>query len=703
MNYYSSVVLSLLTLSSTNVNYHVSSFTTTAKTSFHSPTKELTSSALSMAFGLGPKQLSEEEQANYFEQEQIDYAEPDHELFRKSRLTKIDQQADDWFASLLGNVDNGNDSMDRYPLGDVSKNVMKRILTPIVLQQDPLLPEDHPDWRPKALIIRVLPWKPIVPAYGLETYGLPVPRRGAEAWRHFDLPGMLATDYSLDATNKGLELKFKSDEEEGNYKEILMNKGYWLNDEQCEARLIYINGQYCPSLSKHTDTIQNLQPSDFATPSKVRNEILTCLEHLPDGHTDELPTEEGQPDITTLAGSNKISRLSGPNHHVGNATSQYAINNQQGTAIWSALNSVKTSGVALVDIPEGIKYDLPILVVNAWTNDGGVVIEDGEKEEEDKKGVTIHPRLLVIAGKGSKSSVIQGTIDLEDADDASISSRPKFYNGYSQLYLRANSKVSHSYLEESGGYPTPRVELRNNDKSLTEGEQTPQEIESNRPALQNSHFEMIDMQATGENATYKHTGLGMGGNGRSRVSMCTSLHQRGASAELNGFSLAGGAQRADVRTTIHHIGPDTTSRQMQKTMVGGRATTLFKGRIRVEQKAIGTDNEQLSRTIMLSDASKVWAIPSLEIVPAELKCSHGATVSDMSDEELFYLRSRGFDRLAARKLLMTAFLQECSRSIAPEILGTNNAENSLALRISKRLTGLIPTGDRAWKKDYQSV
>eukprot|EP00957_Ditylum_brightwellii_P178064 13563532-Ditylum_brightwellii.AAC.1 len=77
-----------------------------------------------------------------------------------------------------------------------------------------------------------------------------------------------------------------------------------------------------------------------------------------------------------------------------------------------------------------------------------------------------------------------------------------------------------------------------------------------------------------------------------------------------------------MRTNIHHIGQATTSRQNQKNMVGGRATASFRGRIRVEQSAQQTDSEQLARTILLSDRSRIWAIPSLEIIADDVTCTH---------------------------------------------------------------------------------
>ena len=116
---------------------------------------------------------------------------------------------------------------------------------------------------------------PILPAYGLETHGIVAPRRNVEAWRHCDLPGLLATDYSLDPTSDTMLI-----DDVDKCKVILQKKGYWLNDEQCTARLTYINGQHSPSLSKTTDTTYNLQSSDFTNnDNKLRDEIVTCLEH----------------------------------------------------------------------------------------------------------------------------------------------------------------------------------------------------------------------------------------------------------------------------------------------------------------------------------------------------------------------------------------------------------------------------------------
>merc|ERR1712115_749547 len=171
-------------------------------------------------------------------------------------------------------------------------------------------------------------------------------------------------------------------------------------------------------------------------------------------------------------------------------------------------------------------------------------------------------------------------------------------------------------------------------------------------------------------------------------------------AKVYGFFLSGGAQRHDCKTNIHHAGQGTTSEQIQKNMIGGRATGAFRGRIRVEQSAQQTDSQQISRTILLSDKSRAWSVPSLEIIADDVKCTHGSTVSDLSEEEMFYLRSRGFNAKMARNMLMFAFINGVSREVHPSIR-FENTDYALDERLSSKLKRLFPKGDRATLGEFQ--
>lgn len=156
-----------------------------------------------------------------------------------------------------------------------------------------------------------------------------------------------------------------------------------------------------------------------------------------------------------------------------------------------------------------------------------------------------------------------------------------------------------------------------------------------------------------------------------------------------------------MRTNIHHIASGCTSRQSQRNLVGGRSGATFKGRIRVEQSAQQTDSEQLARSLLLNEKSRVWCIPSLEIIADDVSCTHGATISDLSEEELFYLRSRGLDKDTSRNLQLFAFVDEISKGVNKAVLGTDEG-GGLAQRLGLKLQRIIPRGERKVKGEFQS-
>lgn len=594
----------------------------------------------------------------------------DHDPYRIERMTNSDRDADAWFAKLLESP--GGDSF----LGSISAGHKERLLSKVELVDEPVLTygEDE-EWTP--YVSRRLPTSPLYPAYGLETFGLPVLRRGAEAWRQFDVNGLTAMDYSTQPEGIGSDVEISGEE---GVIASLKEKGAWLDDDQCTARLVYVNGRFCPGLSKETDEAKNLDSSDFE--AGLPEKTLEYLARLPDGFTDklaaEVPEESKDEPLTSL------EKLSGPDHCVGKATSQYAINNQQGTAAFAALNSIKAGCVAYVESNDDDKK--PVLILNCQTPSGG-------SSGSGDGGVAFHPRTLAVANDNSILSLIQMCVDLDDSSEEK-SACATLVNGYTQIFVGADANVTHSFLEETGGTVTSRVEISDDEAAADDMDQTPRQIEAQRPALRNTNFQAIDVHITGDNGAYDSSIMEMGGCGRSRIAISTSLLRPGAFASINGFSLSGGAQRTDMRTSIHHMAQGTTSRQEQRNMVGGRSTASFRGRIRVEQSAQQTDSEQLSRTILLSDHARIMATPSLEIIADDVQCTHGATISDLSEEELFYLRSRGLDRTTSRNLLMYAFVEEIGSSVDETIAGDFEDKNGLRGRIIQRLENLVPEGDK---------
>lgn len=598
----------------------------------------------------------------------------DFEPYRQTRMSNSDRDADAWFAKLLESP--GGDSF----LGSISEQHKDRLLSKVELVDEPFKKygEDE-EWTP--YVVRRLPTSPLYPAYGLETFGLPVLRRGAEAWRQFDVNSLLAMDYSTQPEGIGSDIELSGDEEKEGVIESLKGKGAWLDDEECAARLVYVNGRFCPGLSKETDDVKNLDSSDFE--AGLPEQTLEYLARLPDGFTDKLAAEV--PDDSKDIPLTSLEKLSGPDHSVGKATSQFAINNQQGTAAFAALNSVKAGSVAYVEANEvGTK---PVMIIHAQTPSGG---SSGSDEDE---GVAYHPRTLAVANDNSILSLVQFCVDLDDSSEEKAPCAT-LVNGYTQIFVGSDANVTHSLLEESGGTVTSRVEISDDEAAENNMDQTPRELEAQRPALRNTNFQAIDVHVTGDNGSYTSSLMELGGCGRSRMAISTSLLRPGAFASINGFALSGGAQRTDMRTSIHHIAQGTTSRQEQRNMVGGRSTASFRGRIRVEQSAQQTDSEQLSRTILLSDHARIWATPSLEIIADDVQCTHGATISDLSEEELFYLRSRGLDIKTSRNLLMYAFVEEIGSSVDETVAGGFDDETGLRARIIRRLENLVPEGEK---------
>jgi Fe-S cluster assembly protein SufD len=127
---------------------------------------------------------------------------------------------------------------------------------------------------------------------------------------------------------------------------------------------------------------------------------------------------------------------------------------------------------------------------------------------------------------------------------------------------------------------------------------------------------------------------------------------------LNGLTMIAEQQLADTHSAIALNHPHGTSNQLHKCIVADRAHAVFNGKVFVPQAAQLTNAGQLNRNLLLSPKARVDTKPQLEITADNVKCSHGATVSQLDDEEVFYLQSRGLDEDDARNLLINAFATE---------------------------------------------
>jgi len=131
-----------------------------------------------------------------------------------------------------------------------------------------------------------------------------------------------------------------------------------------------------------------------------------------------------------------------------------------------------------------------------------------------------------------------------------------------------------------------------------------------------------------------------------------------AHGECIGAAVATDRRVTDLHSRIVHGTTNTTSKQLQKNIAGERGRAVFSGRIIVPEGSDFTDAEQLCRSLLLSDKAQVDAMPVLEISTDEVKATHGATVSDLQPDEVFYCQSRGLSVEQARTLLIGGFVRE---------------------------------------------
>jgi Fe-S cluster assembly protein SufD len=233
-----------------------------------------------------------------------------------------------------------------------------------------------------------------------------------------------------------------------------------------------------------------------------------------------------------------------------------------------------------------------------------------------REPVVAHPRVLIIAGANSKVSIAESYIGLEP--------NSYFTNAVTEIVAGPNSNIDHYKIQRE-----------------------------NRTA-----FHVATLQVHQERSSTFSSHLISGGGSLVRNEVRAKLDAEGCTCTLNGLTMASGRQHVDNFTVIDHARPNCTSHELYKCILDGQAHGVFNGKIFVRQDAQKTDAKQTNQTLLLSDDATINTKPQLEIFADDVKCTHGATVGQLDDEAVFYLRSRGIDIDAARNLLTFAFAND---------------------------------------------
>jgi Fe-S cluster assembly protein SufD len=173
------------------------------------------------------------------------------------------------------------------------------------------------------------------------------------------------------------------------------------------------------------------------------------------------------------------------------------------------------------------------------------------------------------------------------------------------------------------------------------------------------------------------------GGGTVRHEASVQMVGEGAACRLDGAFIVDRAEEANIVTNVDHQAPHGETRELIKGVAAGRGHAAFQGKITVREHAQKVDAHQLSRNLILGGRAVIDTKPELEIYADDVKCAHGASVGELDEAALFYLRTRGIPDAEARHMLIEGFLREPVEEIADLAL-----RDYLLRRLARRLETL---------------
>jgi Fe-S cluster assembly protein SufD len=270
---------------------------------------------------------------------------------------------------------------------------------------------------------------------------------------------------------------------------------------------------------------------------------------------------------------------------------------------FSVLNTAFAEDGAYLHIPRGVIVEEPIYLLFVSAPNGSPVMS--------------HPRNLILVDQDSQATFVEEYV--------SLGMEPALCNVITELVAADSSVLSHYRIEREQAN-TFNISTLN--------------VHQGRNANVASHSVLL-------------------GGALLRNNVHPVLAGEGGECLINGLFLGCDRQHIDNYMLVEHASPHCGSRQFYNGILDDHAHGVFHGRIIVHKDAQKTDAKQTNRNLLISDDAQIDTKPQLEIHADDVKCTHGATIGQIDEEALFYLRSRGVDETSARKLLLLAFAGEC--------------------------------------------
>jgi len=269
--------------------------------------------------------------------------------------------------------------------------------------------------------------------------------------------------------------------------------------------------------------------------------------------------------------------------------------------VFVAANDAGWACGAFVYVPRGVRVEAPVLL-NAVSSAAGTALQR---------------RVLVVLEEGAEAEVWEQYLSA-DAESETV------FNTVVELVVGQNAKLRYvcgqDLNEKSWIFGAQRAEVQRDGK--------------------------LDWVAVGF------------GSARGRVRMETKLAGEGAEAKVTGAYAPHARQHVDFDTTQEHAAPNTVSDLAFRGILSGRSTAVWRGMIKVDPGAQQTDAFQECRNLLLSKRAHADAIPGLEILANDVRCTHAAAIAQIDKEQLFYLRSRGLPEPQAQRLVIEGFMAE---------------------------------------------
>jgi Fe-S cluster assembly protein SufD len=287
---------------------------------------------------------------------------------------------------------------------------------------------------------------------------------------------------------------------------------------------------------------------------------------------------------------------------------------------FSAANAARWHDGVLLHVPAGVSVEAPLRSLVELTDEGSA----------------LYHRVLVVLERGARATFVE------------------------------------EYRSEVPGYLNVVVELVVADEARLE-----------YVTIQHHHSETRQFgthRATvGRDAELDWVAAALGGT-RAKSRMESLLAGQGAHVKVTGAYYLTGSEHIDYDTTQEHAAPNTTSDLAFKGVLDGHSRAVWRGVIRVDKDAQKTDAYQENRNLLLSPDAQATPIPGLEIEANDVRCTHGATVGQVDSAQLFYLMTRGLDRISAQRVIVRGFFEPVL-----ERIGSPDARERLAAALESRI------------------